>query len=55
MALQINLSWDFASVKRLIQARDEQGWALYPVSTQEGLLDFAREFSASHGRREVLA
>lgn len=55
MALQIDLSWDWPSVKRLKQARDEQGWALYPVSTQEGLLDFAREFSASHGRREVLA
>jgi len=53
MALQIDLSWDSAAVKRLIQARDEQGWALHAVSTLEGLLDFAREFSATHGRREV--
>lgn len=55
MALHIDLSWDWPSVKRLQQARDEQGWALHPVSTQEGLLDFAREFSATHGRREMPA
>jgi hypothetical protein len=52
MALQIQLERKYPAVDRLIQARDEQGWDLYPVSSEQGLLDFAREFSATHGSRE---
>jgi hypothetical protein len=57
MVLNLHAAWEeqaernptYAAIRR---ARDEQGWAVHPVSSWDQLMDFARAFSRLHYDQE---